>query len=104
MPRILEGHLAASGMRFAIVVSRFNSFITDRLLAGAMDALTRSGADTETFTRRLDEWPVDVIGANCSVGPKVMLETIEKKAWGSRFYTLTGDTRVSATAGGPPIE
>src|SRR5207247_5909378 len=38
----------------------------------------RSGADTETFTRRLDEWPVDVIGANCSVGPKVMLETIEK--------------------------
>jgi methionine synthase I (cobalamin-dependent)/5,10-methylenetetrahydrofolate reductase len=38
----------------------------------------RSGADTETFTKRLDEWPVDVIGANCSVGPKVMLETIEK--------------------------
>src|SRR5581483_11555666 len=37
-----------------------------------------SGADTETFTRRLDEWPVDVIGANCSAGPKVMLETIEK--------------------------
>src|SRR6266481_10132471 len=38
----------------------------------------RSGADTETFTRRLDEWPVDVIGANCSAGPKVMPETIEK--------------------------
>jgi methionine synthase / methylenetetrahydrofolate reductase (NADH) len=38
----------------------------------------RGGADTETFTKRLDEWPVDVIGANCSVGPKVMLETIEK--------------------------
>src|SRR5437763_236263 len=38
----------------------------------------RGGADTETFTRRLDEWPVDVIGANCSAGPKVMLETIEK--------------------------
>ena len=36
------------------------------------------GTDTETFTRRLDEWPVDVIGANCSAGPKVMLETIEK--------------------------
>src|SRR5213076_2730244 len=33
---------------------------------------------TETFTRRLDEWPVDVIGANCSAGPKVMLDTIEK--------------------------
>src|SRR4029078_1002864 len=38
----------------------------------------RGGADTESFTRRLDEWPVDVIGANCSAGPKVMLETIEK--------------------------
>src|SRR5256885_4126909 len=38
----------------------------------------RSGADTETFTRLLDEWPVDVIGANCSAGPKVMLETVEK--------------------------
>src|ERR1700730_142053 len=38
----------------------------------------RGGADTETFTRRLDEWPVDVIGANCSAGPKVMLETIER--------------------------
>src|SRR6266566_5110718 len=38
----------------------------------------RGGADTETFTKRLDEWPVDVIGANCSAGPQVMLETVEK--------------------------
>src|SRR5712671_5548545 len=38
----------------------------------------RGGPDTESFTRRLDEWPVDVIGANCSAGPKVMLDTIEK--------------------------
>jgi methionine synthase I (cobalamin-dependent)/5,10-methylenetetrahydrofolate reductase len=36
------------------------------------------GTDTETFTRRLDEWPADVIGCNCSVGPKVMLETVER--------------------------
>ncbi len=36
------------------------------------------GASTEVFTRRLDEWPVDVAGCNCSAGPKVMLETIEK--------------------------
>jgi methionine synthase / methylenetetrahydrofolate reductase(NADPH) len=36
------------------------------------------GMDTETFTRRLDEWPTDVIGCNCSVGPKVTLETVEK--------------------------
>ena len=40
----LRGALNAAGLRFAVVVSRFNSFITDRLLAGALDALTRSGA------------------------------------------------------------
>ncbi len=40
----LEGHLDATGRRFGIVVSRFNSFITERLLAGAMDALRRCGA------------------------------------------------------------
>ncbi len=36
------------------------------------------GTSIETFTRRLDEWPTDVIGVNCSVGPKVTLETIER--------------------------
>jgi len=44
MSRVWEGQLSAAGLRFVIIVSRFNSFITDRLLAGAMDALTRSGA------------------------------------------------------------
>src|SRR5690349_20134153 len=36
------------------------------------------GADTETFTREIDSWPVDAIGLNCSVGPKATLETIER--------------------------
>lgn len=40
----LAGDLSAKGMRFALVVSRFNAFITERLLAGALDALRRSGA------------------------------------------------------------
>ncbi len=48
MPRVIEGQLSAAGLRFAIVVSRFNSFITERLLGGALDALARAGADTET--------------------------------------------------------
>src|SRR5271169_443166 len=39
----------AAGLRFAVVVSRFNSFITDRLLAGAVDALEAAGADTENI-------------------------------------------------------
>ncbi|MGC1485437.1 MAG: 6,7-dimethyl-8-ribityllumazine synthase [Candidatus Acidiferrum sp.] len=40
----IEGGLSAAGLRFGIVVSRFNSFITERLLAGAVDALARAGA------------------------------------------------------------
>ena len=41
----LEGTLNSSGMRFAVVVSRFNAFITERLLLSAIDGLTRSGAE-----------------------------------------------------------
>ncbi|MBU2490851.1 MAG: 6,7-dimethyl-8-ribityllumazine synthase [Proteobacteria bacterium] len=44
MPRIIEGKLTAQGKRFGIVVSRFNDFISDRLLGGALDALLRFGA------------------------------------------------------------
>lgn len=44
MPRIIEGELSAKGLRFGIVASRFNDFVTSRLLGGALDALTRSGA------------------------------------------------------------
>jgi len=40
-----EGHLLATGLKFAIVVSRFNEFISTRLLDGAMDALKRHDAD-----------------------------------------------------------
>jgi 6,7-dimethyl-8-ribityllumazine synthase len=43
-PNSTSGDLKATGLRFAIVVSRFNSFITDRLLAAAVDALQRAGA------------------------------------------------------------
>ena len=45
MARNFEGTLIAKGLRFGIVVSRFNSFISERLLEGAMDALRRSGAE-----------------------------------------------------------
>lgn len=43
-PALGEGKLNASGKRFGVVVSRFNAFITERLLAGALDALRRTGA------------------------------------------------------------
>lgn len=45
MPRFIEGKLDATGLRFGIIVSRFNSFIGERLLEGALDALIRHGAD-----------------------------------------------------------
>ena len=43
----LRGNLSAEGLRFGIVVSQFNNFITDRLLAGALDALERTGAEKD---------------------------------------------------------
>jgi len=47
MPKIVEGKLLAQGKKFSIVVSRFNDFITEKLLGGAMDALTRCGASED---------------------------------------------------------
>ncbi len=47
MVKIFEGKLIAKGLKFGIVLSRFNSFISDRLLEGALDALRRNGAEEE---------------------------------------------------------
>ena len=43
MPEIIEGRISAEGFRFAILVSRFNDFISSKLVEGAMDALKRHG-------------------------------------------------------------
>ena len=43
MPKIVEANLIAEGKKFAVVVSRFNDFITERLVGGAVDALVRCG-------------------------------------------------------------
>jgi len=45
MLKVYEGQLTAKGLRFGIVAGRFNEFITSKLLAGAMDALKRHGAE-----------------------------------------------------------
>ncbi|MDR0882835.1 MAG: 6,7-dimethyl-8-ribityllumazine synthase [Candidatus Adiutrix sp.] len=50
MSKIYEGQLEARGLKAALVLSRFNSFITERLLEGALDALTRHGADEGDLT------------------------------------------------------
>ena len=49
MSKIIEGNLLAQGKRFALVVGRFNDFISEKLLSGALDALIRSGADANAI-------------------------------------------------------
>jgi 6,7-dimethyl-8-ribityllumazine synthase len=65
MAKVFEGQLSAAGLRFGIVVSRFNSFITERLLAGAMDALTRTGADADQIdtVRVPGAWEIPLVAA-----------------------------------------
>jgi 6,7-dimethyl-8-ribityllumazine synthase len=50
MPKELHGQLRVDGQRFAIVVSRFNEFITSKLLSGAIDTLTRHGCKEDDIT------------------------------------------------------
>lgn len=72
-PNEVRGAMSAAGLRFGIVASRFNSFITDRLLAGALDALERSGAGAKQ---------VDV----ARVPGSFELPLAAKKMGGSRNY------------------
>jgi 6,7-dimethyl-8-ribityllumazine synthase len=65
MPKIFEGGLSAAGLKFALVVGRFNSFVTERLLAGALDALARSGANTEQIeiVKTPGSWEIPLVAA-----------------------------------------
>lgn len=47
MPKTFEGSLSAKGLKFAVIVGRFNDFISERLLEGALDTLLRSGASSD---------------------------------------------------------
>lgn len=60
--RVLEGALDSKGLKFAIVVSRFNSFVTERLLSGALDALSRTGCaeDDIDIVRVPGSWELPV--------------------------------------------
>ena len=49
-PRVVSGSLEGKGLRFALVVSRFNDFIVERLVAGALDALERHGVAEKDVT------------------------------------------------------
>jgi 6,7-dimethyl-8-ribityllumazine synthase len=60
---VIEGDFSAKGLRFAIIVGRFNSFVTERLLAGALDALGRSGCPQESIeiVRVPGSWEMPVV-------------------------------------------
>jgi 6,7-dimethyl-8-ribityllumazine synthase len=61
--RTLEGKLMGEGWKFALVVSRFNSFITERLLEGALDSLRRKGVreDDLTVVRVPGAWEIPLV-------------------------------------------
>ena len=49
-PKLVEGSLSAKGLRFALVVSRFNDFVSQRLVEGAVDCINRHGESDATHT------------------------------------------------------
>ena len=72
MGQTFEGQLSAAGLRFAIIVSRFNSFITERLLSGAMDALQRTGAgaDQVDVVKVPGSWEVPLVAGELARGKR----------------------------------
>ena len=72
MGKTFEGQLSASGLRFAIIVSRFNSFITERLLGGAMDALARTGASQDQIdvVKVPGSWEVPLVARELAHGKR----------------------------------
>jgi 6,7-dimethyl-8-ribityllumazine synthase len=67
-PVALEGDLSAAGMKFAIVVSRWNAVVTDRLLEAALDALLRSGAERSDIqvVRVPGAWEIPTAARTCA--------------------------------------
>jgi 6,7-dimethyl-8-ribityllumazine synthase len=63
--KIIEGNLSAKGLKFAVLVTRFNSFITERLLTGALDALSRTGADPKDIeiVRVPGSWELPIVAS-----------------------------------------
>src|SRR5262245_14107644 len=65
MTQMIEGNLDARGLKLVIIVSRFKSFITERLLEGALHAIRRTGGDTESLEiiRVPGSWEMPVVAA-----------------------------------------
>jgi len=72
-PVALEGDLSAAGMKFAVVVARWNAVVTDRLLEGSLDALLRSGAARSDIqvVRVPGAWEIPAAARTCAAGGRV---------------------------------
>ncbi len=72
-PVAMEGELSATGMKFAVVVSRWNAVVTDRLLEGSLDALLRSGAARSDIqvVRVPGAWEIAAAARTCAAGGRV---------------------------------
>jgi len=72
-PVALEGDLSATGMKFAVVVARWNAVVTDRLLEGALDALLRSGAARSDIqvVRVPGAWEIAAAARACAASGRV---------------------------------
>jgi 6,7-dimethyl-8-ribityllumazine synthase len=70
--RVIEGKLDAKGLKFAILVTRFNSLISDRLLAGAKDALARTGCEEGDIEIIMapGSWELPVLARQLAAGKK----------------------------------
>jgi 6,7-dimethyl-8-ribityllumazine synthase len=68
--QVIEGKLEARGLRFALVVSRFNEALTTRLESGAVDCLVRHGADKEDITifRAPGAWEIPLVASKLASG------------------------------------
>jgi len=72
--RVIEGNLVApKGARFAIVASRFNHFVVDRLVEGAVDALVRHGVDPKNVTvvRVPGAWELPLVARRLAASDKI---------------------------------
>lgn len=69
LSRIIEGNLDAKGLKFAVLVTRFNSLITERLLGGTLDALARTGCAEEDIEiiRLPGSWELPVVARELAV-------------------------------------
>lgn len=70
--KVIEGDVSSKGLRFAIIVSRFNSFITDRLLSGALDALARTGCPEQNIeiVKVPGSWEMPVVARELARGKR----------------------------------